>query len=122
MEGSIDVQLEQLMAMAKDRPDIQSDLNKSLLGLLFDLRNRQRSPTAELGEIAFKELPAWKVLCQRFDDEPLYGQVLEIALQLSDQSGIDIGRETARRMDLLVSWLDQNLEEFLPLLNSVSFG
>jgi hypothetical protein len=119
MAGSVEVQLERLMAMARDRPEIQSDLNKSLLGLVFDLRCRQHSPAAELGEIAFTELPAWRVLCQRFERQPLYAQVLEIASQLSNQSGIELRRETARRMDLLVQWIDQNLDEFLPLFASV---
>lgn len=101
---------QELLSYAQGHPECLDSLNRQLEILLADLQSMQTNSVPK-ERIEYKELYAWKLLCEKYGDNPSSEVIQFVARQVSDLLQVPICRQLQRRKDLLIQWLNGYINE-----------
>jgi hypothetical protein len=106
---NIEDRLDEIAKLWEEKPKLQECILSTLTNLVIDLRENAQRRRFDPLAIAYQKSPAWDWLTQQFQVAPSYNAILELAEEYSKVLGIELTRETKRRMDLLIGWFNSNL-------------
>ena len=117
--GGLEEQVDALRQYASEHPEALAQIDAHLTSLLVELRYRSTQPDGSLPRVPYKTLDAWVIACEKLGRKPTDNEIAGWVATIAENAGTTIDRETARRKDLQVNFLNQNLLELRALLEEL---
>lgn len=109
MSESLQAQVTEILELVREQPEQAPRIDAYLTSLLAELRTRMPQEDKSLPSVNYKSLEAWKLLCSSLGEEPNDSEIGRLVRAVASKLGTAIDREMARRRDLQVLFLDENI-------------
>lgn len=118
--SSLEEQMDALRQYASEHPEDLAQIDAHLTSLLVELRYRSTQPNGSLPRVPYKTLDAWVMARDKLGRKPTDVEISGWAAAIAENTGTTIDRETARRTDLQVEFLNRNLTELRAMLEELT--
>ena len=118
MSESLQEQVAEILELVREQPEQAPRVDAYLTSLLAELRTRMPQEDKSLPAVNYKSLEVWKLLCNSLGEEPSDSEIGRLVHAVASKLGTSaIDREMARRRDLQVLFLDENISVAREVIN-----